>query len=158
MTKESVTIEDYTSGSHAITDTPVVVIFGVCTKRPIPPFASKWSLGWLPTGGAKNTVGTVWFSKESFLDHRLLHVLEDFNARTTVLPKFAGIVNGVWNCDITTWEQSEQLGKRGVRCQWKELESSPRYLEYVWEHKDDWAHENEATVRTDGVGEYTLGC
>ncbi|GJE95840.1 hypothetical protein PsYK624_120300 [Phanerochaete sordida] len=159
LTKDAVTIEHYVTGSHLITDTPVIAIYGVCTKRALPPFVGRWSLGWLPTSGPRDTAGIVCFSKESFLEQRLLHALEDFNARTTVLPKFAGLVNGSWSCDLTTWYENELLGKRGVRCLWKEVAtSSSRYLEYVWEHRDDWAHENDATTRIEGIGEYSLGC
>lgn len=155
LTKDAVTVEHYITGAHIITDTPVIALYGVCTRRALPAFAARWSLGWLPT---RENAGLVAFGRASFLEPRLLHALEDFNARTTVLPKFAGIVNGVWNCDLTTWEQNELLGKRGVRCAWKEVAGSARYLEYIWEHKDEWAHENEATARLEGVGEYTLAC
>lgn len=158
LTKDEITVAHYISGKAA-SDTPIVVIYGVCTRRPLPVFITRWSLGWLPSGGAKNTVGTVWFSKETFLEKRLLHVLEEFNARTTIVPKFAGIVDGSWKCDLSTWEKHESRGARGERCTWQSgPSSSPRHLEYVWEHRDDWNYERDGTLVTESTGEYSLLC
>lgn len=159
LTKESVTLEQYIDADEirGIVDTPVLVIYGVSTRRPVPPFLSKWSVGWLPSGVAKNTIGTVWFSKETFLERRLLALLEGFNARTTILPSFAGVMNGVWKYDLTTWAASKYHSGRGERCAWTEIVSSnPRYLEYVWEHRDGWNHETEGTTFSEG--EYSLSC
>lgn len=157
LTKGVVTIQHFMLETQTASDIPVLVMFGVCTNRQLLTFPGKWSLGWLPTGESR--LGTVWFSREMFLQRRLLYVLEEFNARTTILPKFVGIENGAWKCDLTTWEQDENHSRRGDRCGWKEVsEGSPRYLEFIWEHRDDWSHEREGTFYAEATGEYSLRC
>lgn len=158
LTKEEISVDTYAASElrTTVSDTPIVVIFGVCSNRKLPAFTSKWSLGWLPSGAAKNAVGTVWFSRESFLESRLLHAPESFNARTTVVPTFAGVVDGQWKCDITTWDKHEPYGARGQVCHWhKAGNSSPRSLEYVWEHYDNWSNREGDSL---SEGEYSIAC
>ena len=157
LTENEITIETY-ANTPSVSAAPIVVIFGVCAQRHLAAFTSKWSLGWLPSGTSDHAVGTVWFSKESFLEGRLLRVLELLNARTAVVPQAASAENrnGQWNCELTTLDKHKSHSGHVHACNWRRVKNnSPRFLEYGWEHHADWQTREGDSL---SEGEYSLAC
>ena len=79
--EQEVKIENFLTTPSAASDSSIIVIAGLQSERPTPTF--PWSPGWLPSTISRG-VGTVWISKEEFLQ-RLLDILETFNAQTTIV-------------------------------------------------------------------------
>ena len=120
--------------------------------NPLP--AIKWLTSWIIPGGRRKNFGTVYLSKEIFLEGRLLRLLEGVNRRTTLLPKFAGIINGRSNFEVWAWD--EETHHKNTKCLWEPRESGPEALEYGWEHYDSWSHEHKGTDEKKSA--YSLSC
>ncbi|CAL1696314.1 unnamed protein product [Somion occarium] len=155
VTKSTVTIGN--CGSLHEKDAPIILILGVCNFRPMPPLVVEWFPGWIIENKRSKSHGTLCLSKAAFLEGRLLPLLAEVNAVTTLIPKFAGVIDGDWHFDLTTWK--DDIYRHAKLCNWKEKQNvSSQYLEYVWEHRDEWSHEHEGTYSDERNGEYSLSC
>lgn len=155
VTKTDVTIR--TCGHvHKASEAPVILIHGMCGFRPMPSIHVTWIPGWVICGKGNKSVGTVALSRELFLERWLLPKLSAVNSITTVIPKFAGVINGEWHFELTNWAQHEYHS--GKDCNWKREGKHQDYLAYVWEHREDWNHEHKGTSSGEKKGEYSISC
>ncbi|KAG8800448.1 hypothetical protein FRC16_002842 [Serendipita sp. 398] len=124
-------------------------------------------------GKSQSSLGTVCLSKAAFLEGCLLKNLERVNATTTIVPNFAGVIDGQWNFDLTTW--ATHAFRKNRACKWKVVECCQHgekeckgakgcageahgSLQYIWEHRDGWSHEHEGTSHDENDGQYSIDC
>ncbi|KAK7694301.1 hypothetical protein QCA50_001483 [Cerrena zonata] len=155
ISKSNVTVDNC---RYVLTkDAPILLILGMSNFRPMPPLFVEWFAGWIIENKRHKSFGTLCLSKTAFLEGRLLSLLSEVNALTTVVPKFAGILDGQWHFELTNWKDDPYRQHRP--CTWKERRNvSSNHLEYVWEHRDEWNYEHEGTASEEKKCEYTLAC
>ncbi|KAF8128338.1 hypothetical protein K438DRAFT_1948831 [Mycena galopus ATCC 62051] len=124
-------------------EAPVLIVYGMMSGRPMPQAVIQWGHGWVVPGRIPSH-GTVVLSRESFLESKLLAMLEVVNRRTTVVPRFPRADEEEWRVHLTTWDDHHY--RRNERCNWKKVaQVNPGWLEYAWEHRDEWTYEHEGT-------------
>ncbi|KAJ6464084.1 hypothetical protein C8R45DRAFT_1220160 [Mycena sanguinolenta] len=125
-------------------EAPVLMIVGMMGGRPLPQTETiSWGHGWVIPGKTPSN-GTMCLSREAFLEGKLLSALEVVNRRTTVVPRFPGEHEEEWKVHLTTWDDHRY--RKNELCNWKRVPSSnPSWLEYAWEHRDDWTYEHNST-------------
>ncbi|KAF8183035.1 hypothetical protein K438DRAFT_1600129 [Mycena galopus ATCC 62051] len=122
---------------------PVLIVYGMMGGRPMPAEVISWGRGWVVPGRTPSH-GTVVFSRSSFLEGKLLAMLEVVNRRTTVVPRFPGAHEEEWKVHLTTWDEHNY--RKNERCNWKKVaKANPGWLEYAWEHRDEWTYEHDGT-------------
>ncbi|KAJ6541182.1 hypothetical protein DFH09DRAFT_1174690 [Mycena vulgaris] len=155
VTKTKVTIE---TCRHAIkeSEAPVILILGMCGFRPMPTIRLPWGQGWVISG--QKSLGTICLSRETFLEGRLLKLLALLNKKTTIVPEWAGIVNGEWQYKLTTLEKHSR--RKDERSSWKFFKKSDKSLDYTWEHRDEWNHDSkhDGFSGEEKHGAYSLFC
>lgn len=143
--------------SRTVYESPVILILGMTNYSQMPTTTVPWHDNWVMHSRTRKTLGTVYLSNDSFLGAHLLPLLERVNRKTTLIPKFAGAVNGEWLFDVSTWEQDPYRSKQ--RCNWeKGAGTSENYLEYIWDYYDEWAHRHKATIGDEQNAESALAC
>ncbi|KAJ7738254.1 hypothetical protein DFH07DRAFT_1064579 [Mycena maculata] len=154
VTKTKVTIE---TCRHAVkeSEAPVILILGMC-GRPMPTIRLPWDQGWVIPG--QKSLGTICLSKERFLEGHLLQLLAALNRKTTIVPDWAGIVNGEWNHQLTTLENHPR--RKNERGGWRLSKKSDKSLDYVWKHHEEWKHDSkhEGFSGEERHGEYSISC
>ncbi|KAJ7246223.1 hypothetical protein C8J57DRAFT_1678479 [Mycena rebaudengoi] len=155
VTKTKVTIE---TCRHSIkeSETPVILILGMCGFRSMPTIRLSWFQGWVIPG--QKSLGTICLSRETFLEGRLLNLLALVNKKTTIVPEWAGISNGEWKYELTTLEKHSR--RNNERGSWKFLKRSDKSRDYIWEHHDEWKHDSKHEGFSGGEkhGSYSLSC
>ncbi|KAJ7651380.1 hypothetical protein FB45DRAFT_820896 [Roridomyces roridus] len=155
VTKTKITIDNC---RHAVpaSQAPVILVLGMCGNRPLPSIRLPWFQGWVIPG--HQSLGTICLSRETFLEGRLLQRLARVNAKTTLVPEWAGIVNGQWKYQLTTLEKHAH--RKEERTSWKVASKTERSREYVWEAHDEWNHDSkhESFTGDESHGKYTLSC
>lgn len=142
---------------HKAIDAPTIVVLGVCNSRALPSTQLNGSSSWVIRSRGEKTMGMACLSREAFLEGRLLHALSKVNGVTTIVPKFAGVIDAEWHCELIAWNEHDY--RKGKECRWKRMsESAAGYVEYEWQHRDDWNHEHEGTYGEEKSGEYRLSC
>ncbi|KAJ7611201.1 hypothetical protein FB45DRAFT_1037536 [Roridomyces roridus] len=155
VTKTQITID---TCRHAVpaSEAPVILVLGMCGNRPLPSIRLPWFQGWVIPG--HQSLGTICLSRETFLEGRLLQHLARVNAKTTLVPEWAGITNGEWKYKLTTLEKHAH--RKEERTSWKVANKTEKTREYVWEAHDEWNYDSkhESFTGDDSHGKYTLSC
>lgn len=148
-------LERHSWGTFSKADEPAIVIIGMTGFRPMPSNTLKFSVSWIAQAIRGISYGTVCLSKRVFMDERLLKLLARVNALTTIVPLFAGVDNGAWRLELTTWAKHEIRKNRA--CDWVAVNKEGGILKYKWEHRDGWSYEHEGSDHiTNGI--YTTSC
>lgn len=156
VTKSNITLSNCAHARKA-SESPVILILGMCGGRELTFVPPHWIPGWVIAGkGKKSSLGTICLSREAFLEGTLLRRLADINAMTTIVPNFAGVIDGEWNFDLTTWG-AHSFRKNKV-CKWVPEGSHDGCLKYIWEHRDGWSHEHEGSAGDEKNGKYSIEC
>lgn len=155
VTKHQITLSNCAHARKSA-ESPVILIMGMCGGRTLTFNPPHWGSGWVIAGKTTRSLGTICLSKEAFLEGTLLHHLADINAMTTIVPNFAGIIDGEWSFDLTTWAQ-HPFRKNKV-CRWKQDKIQDGCLKYIWEHRQGWTHQHEGSDGNEQSGEYTIEC
>ncbi|KAF7429005.1 hypothetical protein PC9H_008243 [Pleurotus ostreatus] len=138
ISKETVTVANCVQRHTS----PVLVVFGMTGGRRMPDRHIPWGFGWV----FPRSHGSLCISKEVFLESRLLPSLARINARTTVVPRFPEEDEEEWKVYLTTWDQHRYRKEKS--CNWTLLEGNADWLEYGWEHRDEWKYEHSGTQET----------
>ncbi|KAJ3540782.1 hypothetical protein NM688_g6177 [Phlebia brevispora] len=157
VTKNTVT-QATCSISRTVYESPVILLLAMTKFRTMPSTFVPWHDLWVIWNRMFKTVGSVYLSEGSFSETRLLTLLEEVNRKTTLLPKFAGVVKGEWTFDITTWEQD--IYRKNQACTWERnaLASNENYVEYDWEYYDEWSHRHKGYRANEQNAESMLSC
>ena len=157
VTKDTITVQNALA-SRTVFESPVILICGMLNYRAMPATNVPWYDNWVIHSRKNKTFGSVYLSKEAFLESRLLPLLERINQKTTLLPQFTGIINDEWFFDVSNWEQDTYRSKQ--RCTWvKDAQSSnENYLEYTWNHNGELSQREKGTIGFEKNAESTLSC
>lgn len=134
---------------------PVIAVLGMTEFRPLPALRLEYSSGLIIHASRKISYGTVVISRSTFMEKRLLDILSLINARTTVIPLFSGVVDGVWQLQLTTW--GEHQFRSSQTCKWEEVSEGTGSMKYRWQHRDGWKYEHEGSGEIDN-GTYSILC
>lgn len=139
------------TNAHLIKVSPVILVTGMIDHRPLPKVSLTWHDAWV----APKSYGTLVLSREIFLDSRLLPILANINAKTTVLPRFPNPDEDEFSVHLCTLEKHPY--RRYKKIDWK-LSHSPRpgFREYEYHHRDEWSYEHSGTFSE--VGAYAVRC
>ncbi|THH28534.1 hypothetical protein EUX98_g5660 [Antrodiella citrinella] len=148
-------LERHTWGAFSKADEPVIILLGMTGFRPLPSLTLKFSTNWIAQAIKGVSYGTVSLSKRVFMEERLLTLLARINALTTIVPLFAGVDNGAWRLELTTWAKHEIRKSRA--CNWVAVQGEGGLLKYKWEHRDEWNYEHEGSDHITN-GRYTTSC
>ncbi|KAF7372492.1 SRCR domain-containing protein [Mycena venus] len=155
VTKTKVTLE---TCRHTIKDSdgPVILILGMCGFRSMPTVRLQWFSGWVLSG--QKSLGSICLSREMFLEGRLLKLLALVNKKTTIVPEWAGIVNGDWDYELTILEKHSR--RQNERGSWKFFGRTDKSLDYIWDHHDEWKHDSkhDGFSGEEKHGEYSVSC
>ncbi|KAF7328255.1 hypothetical protein MVEN_02565400 [Mycena venus] len=155
VTKTKVTLE---TCRHTIKDSdgPVILILGMCGFRSMPTVRLQWFNGWVLSG--QKSLGSICLSREMFLEGRLLKLLALVNKKTTIVPEWAGIVNGDWDYELTILEKHSR--RQNERGSWKFFARTDKSLDYIWDHHDEWKHDSkhDGFSGEEKHGEYSVSC
>lgn len=138
------------------TDAPVVLILGTCGAKPLVLVPPKWNAGMAISGKGQGSLGTISLSKANFLEGVLLKRLAGINALTTIVPNFAGVIDGEWNFELTSW--AKHMFRKNRECHWSFKGHSDGALHYLWEHYDGWNHHHENSHTNEKNGQYSIDC
>ncbi|KAJ7258353.1 hypothetical protein B0H12DRAFT_1280739 [Mycena haematopus] len=139
VSKDVVTITNCMFGREA----PVIMVVGMMGGRQLPAATISWGHGWVIPGSRTPSHGTMCLSRAAFLEGKLLPTLEVVNRHTTVVPRFPGDHEEEWKVHLTTWDNHHY--RKNERCNWKKVTGNPGWLEYAWEHRDEWTYEHDGT-------------
>ena len=137
-----------------IYDRNSIVFLGVIDGRPLPTGHLPYGINWICGSKDEHPQGIVCISRRAFLDSRILKLLEEVNKKTTIVPNFAGVHEGEWQLQLTTWGQHHLKCNRD--CHWTQLASNGEALSFEWKNRDDWRYEHEGDF--DGTGLYSVKC
>ncbi|KAJ7826489.1 hypothetical protein B0H14DRAFT_3874023 [Mycena olivaceomarginata] len=140
VSKTVVTVTNYLFEHEA----PVIMVVGMMRGRALLTQIISWGCGWVGPSGRSRSHGTICLSRESFLEGKLLATLELVNRCTTVVPRFPRENEREWEVCLTTWDHHQY--RKNKRCNWQKVEkNTPGWLEYAWDHRDEWSYEHEGT-------------
>ncbi|TCD65183.1 hypothetical protein EIP91_003005 [Steccherinum ochraceum] len=148
-------LERHTWGAFSKVDEPVILVIGMTGFRTLPSLTLKFSSHWIAHAVRGVSYGSVCVSRKVFLEERLLSLLARVNALTTIVPLFAGVDNGAWRLELTTWAMHEI--RKGRACNWVAVKDVFGALKYKWEHRDEWNYEHEGSDHI-ANGIYTTSC
>lgn len=146
-----VTRQTFTSQSRS--KEPVMMIMGMTGNRPLPAVNLKLSANWIARAGRLCQFGTVCVSADILLKSRLLRLLSDVNAITTMIPVFAGVNGDNWNLELVPWYEHNLRRLQPstfVLC-------NDRSLQYAWYHQESWTYEHLGSMFS-SKELYTVSC
>lgn len=124
-------------------------------ESPLPRPQSGASGNWVCGVGREVPHGTVCVSRATFLNTRVLALLEKVNAETTILPAFSGVEDGDWVLALTTWSNHQM--KKARTCKWKEVtRAHSESLDFEWRNRDNWRYQHDGDFGGNGL--YSVDC
>lgn len=146
-------------------DSPALLIFGMCHGHDMPRLLSPTATGWVPPSGNRQTryCGTVYIGKTILLEGRLLDIFELFNRKTTLVDKSFQRSDFGWGVnldkDVVLW--TEDPSRKDIPCPWTQVTGSSntdrRSLKYVWRYGDKLFHERRGTGTVKNR-KYSISC
>ncbi|KAI0632190.1 hypothetical protein C8Q77DRAFT_1158854 [Trametes polyzona] len=118
---------------------PIVVVIGTTGYRALPRPRLEFSTGWVVHANRGFSHGTLSIARRVFIEERLLGLLSDVNARTTLIPNMVDPLLGFHGVTLLKWAEHEQ--RRDRPSKW-ELQPSTGdgCLKYMWEHCEEWRY------------------
>ncbi|CDO76097.1 hypothetical protein BN946_scf184649.g23 [Trametes cinnabarina] len=118
---------------------PVIVILGTTGSRPLPADHLEYSTGWVVQANRGFSHGTIGISRRAFIEERLLRLLSNVNALTTLIPIMIDPLKGFHGVSLKKWAEHEQRKDRPSN--WRLIPSDGSgYLKYLWEHCEEWRY------------------
>ncbi|KZT11520.1 uncharacterized protein LAESUDRAFT_274940 [Laetiporus sulphureus 93-53] len=139
---------------HSYVTEPIIVVLGMTKGRPLPQERLDFSTNWVVRVSKGASYGTVCLSRKAFMEERLLQLLTNVNALTTIIPVFTGVEEGVWKLDLTTW--ALHTYKKKQVCKWQLDSEADGYMRYIWQFRDGWKYEHEGGEVPNGT--YAVSC
>lgn len=112
----------------------------------------QYSTDWVAHAGKSWSHGTVSISGGVFLREKLLPILSEVNAATTIVPNFSGIERDKWKLELKSWAEHPKHKPRD--CPWTLVpgSGSDGSLRYQWKHHDRYNYEHQGgSYITNGV-------
>ncbi|KAI0667589.1 hypothetical protein C8Q78DRAFT_981541 [Trametes maxima] len=118
---------------------PIIVIVGTTGYRPLPSRILEFSTGWIVNANGAFSHGTLSISKRVFIEERLLYLLANVNALTTMIPVMIDPLQGSHGLTLKRWADHDLRKDRPSK--WVRLPSDGEgCLKYLWEHSEEWRY------------------
>ena len=136
---------------------PVIVIPGMCGGRPMPASVLQYSAEWVPLTGGSPSYGTAAISGSLFLTQRLLPILSDCNARTTIIPTFSGVERDIWKLELTSLANHPKRQPEDCAFTLVSGSGADGSLRFCWQNHEKYSTEHEeGGYAMSGI--YSVGC
>lgn len=119
------------------------MLLGICEGRPLPQLPLRGAMGWAAHQRPAGPFGAISLSSDTFLQARLLPLLFDVNAQTTLLPMFSGVQRDKWKLVLKRW--SDDTNRVADDCALLRAADNgdSAVLKYKWYHFDEYGHKHE---------------
>lgn len=146
----------YTWNDNSRKYQPVIIIAGTYEDRQLSGF--QYSTEWVAHASRFSSCGTVGISADAFLETKLLAVISQINATTTIIPSISGIKQNKWVPTLTTWAKHIDRKDEAPPPPTRDDLHSEESLRYVWKHHDklNYEHTSPSLHITDGM--YIVTC
>ncbi|KAI8986088.1 hypothetical protein BD414DRAFT_416881 [Trametes punicea] len=129
---------------------PAVVILGTTGSRPLPSDHLAYSANWVVHAHKGFSHGTISIAHRVFIQERLLKLLANINALTTLIPVMLDPLMGFHGVSLKKWAEHDQRKDR--QSNWRLLPSEGTgYLKYLWEHLEEWRYKLSGNGEIDAV-------
>lgn len=136
---------------------PVIILLGMVDHRPTPITKVDFPANWIARASRLSQSGTICVSRDIFLHFRVLSLLAEVNASTTMIPEFTGVRGDKWGLQLTTWAESTHRKHQPTPFTVDPSDAKEGFLQYQWKHHERWIHELlGAQQRT--KQSYTVSC
>jgi hypothetical protein len=146
--------------SRANYNEPVIIILGTVYSYSIPAIKLNYSPSWIARIARLSQCGAVTISKDIFLRNRVLDLLSQVNAATTMIPRFDGVRGDNWSLDLIPWLQDTNRKNQATPfCLTRDVVKEG-ILHYDWKHHERWIYEvlADGYSRTQATHSYTVSC
>ncbi|KAI0356431.1 hypothetical protein OH77DRAFT_1400405 [Trametes cingulata] len=125
---------------------PIIIVVGTTGYRPLPSTQLEFSTGWIVHANTGFSHGTIGIARRVFIEERLLTLLANVNANTTMIPVLLDPSLGFRGVSIKKWAEHDQRKDKPSR--W-ELQPSDGEgcLKYLWEHCEEWRYQLSGNSR-----------
>ena len=129
----------------------------MCGGRPSPARVLQYSTDWVAHVGKSSSYGSVSISESIFLRDRLLPLLSEVNATTTIMPSTFGIERERWKLDLIPWAKHPE--RKDGDCPFGMVPGggSDGFLQYQWRHSDKYNYEHHGGSYI-ANGFYSVSC
>ncbi|KAH9854755.1 hypothetical protein C2E23DRAFT_726184 [Lenzites betulinus] len=122
---------------------PIVVVLGMTGFRPLPAAQLEFSTCWIVQANRGFSHGTLSIARRVFIEERLLALLSNVNALTTLIPLMVDPLLGFHGVRLKKWAEHEQRKDRPSK--WQLQQSEEGCLKYIWEHCEEWRYKTEGS-------------
>ncbi|KAI0826876.1 hypothetical protein BC628DRAFT_226056 [Trametes gibbosa] len=122
---------------------PIIVVLGTTSFRPLPATHLEFSTGWIVQANRGFSHGTLSIARRVFIEERLLALLSNVNAQTTLIPLMVDPLLGFHGVRLKKWAEHEQRKDRSSK--WQLQPSEEGCLKYIWEHCEEWRYKTEGS-------------
>jgi hypothetical protein len=136
------TTTDYSWSEQSRSSEPIIIILGMCGGRPSPARILQYSTDWVAHSGKASAYGTVSISGSVFLREKLLPLLAEVNASTTILPSTFGIEGDRWKLNLISWKDHQQRTVGDSPFGLVPGSGNDGSLRYKWNHQDKYHYEH----------------
>ncbi|GJE96750.1 hypothetical protein PsYK624_129560 [Phanerochaete sordida] len=155
---KAISTTPYTWSDNSRLYQPIIVIVGTCSNRQTLSSGFQYSTEWVAHAGRFSSCGTVGISADLFLRGKLLPIVSEINAATTIIPNFSGIKQSQWNLALTTWSEHRDR-KDEPPPPPSAVDGSPdEPLKFLWKHHDKLNYEHTSPSQHIADGVYTVTC
>ncbi|KAI0372239.1 hypothetical protein BV20DRAFT_1015644 [Pilatotrama ljubarskyi] len=118
---------------------PIIVVVGTTGYRTLPSSQLDFSTGWIVHANRGFSHGTISIARRVFIEERLLTLLSNVNANTTMIPVLLDPSLGFRGLTLKKWAEHDQ--RKDKPSKW-ELQPSDGQgcLKYLWEHCEEWRY------------------
>ncbi|KAI9058443.1 hypothetical protein FKP32DRAFT_1582073 [Trametes sanguinea] len=127
---------------------PIIVVLGTTGSRPLPTNRLEYSTHWIIQAQRGFSHGTISIARRVFIEERLLHLLSNVNAITTLIPIMVDPLKGFYGVSLKRWAEHEQ--RKDLASKWQPVTfKDPGYLKYLWEHCEEWHYSLSGNAEID---------
>ncbi|KAI0826877.1 hypothetical protein BC628DRAFT_226366 [Trametes gibbosa] len=119
---------------------PIIVVLGTTGSRPLPSAQLEFSTGWIVHANRGFSHGTIGIAKRVFIEERLLSLLANVNALTTMIPVLIDPSQGFRGLTLKKWAEHDQRKDRPSKWELQPSEGEG-CLKYLWEHCEEWRYQ-----------------
>ncbi|KAH9891709.1 hypothetical protein C8Q73DRAFT_782384 [Cubamyces lactineus] len=118
---------------------PIVVVLGTTGGKPLPSQRLEFSTNWIVQANKGFSHGTISIAQRVFIEQRLLQLLANVNAQTTLIPVLFNPLLGFHGVNMKRWAEHDQRKDRPSK--WRLVPSEGAdCLRYLWEHCEEWQY------------------
>ncbi|KAI0335832.1 hypothetical protein GY45DRAFT_1239802 [Cubamyces sp. BRFM 1775] len=129
---------------------PIIVVLGTTGGRELPSQRLEYSTNWIVQANKGFSHGTISIAQRVFIEQRLLQLLANVNAQTTLIPVMFNPMLGFHGVSIKRWAEHDQRKDRPSK--WHIVPSEGAdCLKYLWEHCEEWQYKLSGSGELDAA-------